>query len=355
MRRCFISLATLALVSVCFFVRTSLAEPVVKIAFVEQWGNVFADKEYVFHVQVTAQEKFEGVLGWRFTCENRTIASREVNLAIDSGAAQAVDISLQVPQIKEGVTMASRLSLSAMRNGENTPSATADKGICIFPANAFAYRHEWLEKLNIHLFDPGKKTGDVLTAAKIPFRQVNNIDSFTGITNGMLLIGESCSFKDYRGLGEQATKVAAGGVPVLFLAPSGGEMQIAGVGDSDLPVPQSVHLKHKDVIRDMDKHLDSDSWPPDGVIVKTSMKSRGERGIVFEAVQNADGWPWIEINFSPTNALKEKAVNGRLVLCGFGIVEKWDSTPVARYLLARILEHLSGKDGNASGEEELKR
>jgi hypothetical protein len=327
----------------------------VKVAFIEPWCNVFADKEYVFHVQVSAQDRFEGVLGWRFTCENRTIASREARVTIDAGGLQVVAISLQVPQVKEGVIMSSRLSVTAMRNGENKPAGTAEKDIYIFPADAFAYRHELLEKLNIHLFDPGKKTGDVLTAAKVPFRQVNSTDSFTGITNGILLIGEGCSFKDYRGLGEQATKVAARGVPVLFLAPSGGEMQITGVGESDLPVPQSVRLRRSDAIRALDKRLDSESWPPDGAIVRTSMKPKGERGpIMFEAAQNADGWPWIEMDFSPANASKEKAMHGRLVLCGFGIIAKWDSTPVARYLLARILEHLSGKDDNAP-DEELKR
>jgi len=338
---------SLLLSALCLAQMSLAGEPAVNVSFVEQWGNVFADKDYVFHVRLTATDKFEGVVGWRFTCENRTIASREVKAAIDAGAAQVVDISLKIPQVKEGVTMSCRLSVSVMRNGDNKSAGSIEKDICIFPADAFAYRHEWAEKLNIHLFDPGNKTGDILTAAKIPFHQVNGIDSFTGITDGILLIGEGCSFKDYRGLGDAATKVAANGVPVLFLAPSGGEMQIAGMGESDMPVPQSVILKRRDVIRELDKHLDSDSWPSDGVIVKTSMKPRGERGpIVFEATQNADGWAWIEMDFGPTNQSKGKAVHGRLVMCGFGIVEKWDSTPAARYLLARMLEHVSGVASN---------
>lgn len=320
------------------------AEPAAKLSFVESWGNVFADKDAAFHVQITSKEKVDGTLGWQLTREGRTLLSKETGVVVDGGVPRVVDVTVAVPHVDDGVALPTRLSVTLTVPGSAEPVARAEKDVTVFAADAFAYRRAWAEKLKIRLFDPEKKTGEVLEKAKVPFQSIANVDAFPAITDGLLLIGEGVSFKDYRGLADQATRTAARGIPVLILAPSGGEFLAAGVGESNLPVPHSMALERSDIIRTLDKNLDATVWPPDGRIVSTSMNVRGDRGAVMvDTVKGADGWPWIEWVFAPPDAAGQPGVKTRLVLCGFGIVEKWDSTPAARYLLARVLEHVAGQ------------
>ena len=135
-------------------------------------------------------------------------------------------------------------------------------------------------------------------------------------------------------------QTAARGVPVICLAPAGGELKIPGIGDKNLARPTGVFLRRADAITAFDKRLDT-SWPPDGKAAAAGVELNASRtGIVGEITSGDGGWPWLEVTFP--------AKRGRLILCGFAIVTKWDAGPTPRYLLANLLEH---EPGEGVGEE----
>ena len=57
-------------------------------------------------------------------------------------------------------------------------------------------------------------------------------------------------------------------------------------------------------------------------------------GVVGEFVPHDKGWPWFEIDFP--------VKGGKVVVCGFGMVERINNGPTPRFLLARLVEYLAG-------------
>ena len=92
-----------------------------------------------------------------------------------------------------------------------------------------------------------------------------------------------------------------------------------------------------DIIAIIDKRLDRGTWPPDGKVTASSLKIRGAvRSAYAEFSDDASGWSWLELGYG--------AKRGRLIVCGFGIMSKWDAGPTPRYLLARLFERLEIRD-----------
>lgn len=253
--------------------------------------------------------------------------------------------------------MQASVSVSVYQGGAKDAVTNIVKRIWIFPEDPFANQKEWLKALNIRLFDPEKKTAEVFTEAEIPFEEIRNIDSFTEITNGILILAEGISLKDYRGLSEMMVNTAASGTHVLCLALAGGEIKMPGLGGVDLPQPGSMSFRRNDVISELDKRLDADAWPPDGKVAASCAKLKGERGpVVAEVQEGGDGWPWIEMNFGkkagkPIRQAPLDFAQGKLVICGFGIIEKWNCGPTPRFLFAKLLEHMVGKETNETADE----
>lgn len=304
-------------------------EPVATVSIQEQWSGVFDGKEAVYHAVVKSKDSFSGRIGWRLSEGGRTVARKETGIDVKAGTPETVEIRLPVPPVKDGVDFEAQLSVSVIKEGASDVAASDEKILWIMGENAFGGREHALKNLGIKLFDPLKKTTETLIAAKIPFEEIGNVDACGTLKGGVLIIGEGISLKDYRGLGTEIQKAAATGVQVLCLAPVEGELIVAGLGDSDLPRPKSVSFRGCEAIAAVDKKLDAVAWPPDGKMAASSLKLKGERGpVLAEVVKGSDGWPWVEIAFE----------KGKATICGFGIIEKWNSGPVPRHFLAKWLE-----------------
>ena len=129
-------------------------------------------------------------------------------------------------------------------------------------------------------------------------------------------------------------RTAARGLPVVCLAPAAGTMPVPGVGDNRLPRPTAIFLRQSDAIAALDKRLDT-AWPPDGKAVTSRIELKASRfGVTGEVTTGDDGWPWLEAVF---------AERGRLLVCGFALVAKWESGPTPRYLLGNMLSYASGQ------------
>ena len=77
------------------------------------------------------------------------------------------------------------------------------------------------------------------------------------------------------------------------------------------------------------------TWPPKGEVVRSSLVVKTDRDRVVAEVSKDAGWPWIEVDFPDKN--------GKLLICGFGIIRSWDAGPAPRFLLARLFEFLTDR------------
>ncbi|MCX6993182.1 MAG: hypothetical protein NT011_08590 [Kiritimatiellaeota bacterium] len=309
-------------------------EPRVSIVAQEPWADFLGGKEILFHFAVSSEQAMTGRVGWRFSCGDRTLARQEREIAPSPGKTEILEIRVQMPEVKDGVILPAILVVSMTETGADKSVAAVEKKIWIYPENPFVDRKEWLKKLNIRLFDPEKKTRECFEKAGIPFQRVNNCEALSEMKDGIIIVGEGASLNDFKGLSGILFTAAARGVPVLCLAPSGGTLSLPGAGENELPCPRSIGFYRNDIITRMDKRLDADAWPPDGVIAGTAIAIKSMRGtVVGEVEKGHKEWPWLEMTFdNPQN---------KFILCHFAIIEKWGSSPAPRFLLARILEYLT--------------
>ncbi|MCX6997959.1 MAG: hypothetical protein NTV49_12955 [Kiritimatiellaeota bacterium] len=298
-------------------------------------ANLFGGKMAVVPLVVTATEPFRGTLGWRLASEGRTLARREQAVVVAAGSPVSVEIRFEAPAVKEGTALATTLEVEVVEQGAPAVAAQLEKTIWIFPENAWAERGAWLKQLNLRLFDPDGKTAALLEQGKIPFTALRNVDALADLTDGVLIVGEGISFKDYRGLARSLWQAAAGGAAILCLAPREGEFPIADASETRQPQPVRMDFRQHEIILELDKRLDAACWPTEGA-GSIGIQLQGARGpVVGEISQSGASWRWIEMTFAGGKN------RGRLVVTGLALFDKWKTSPAPRYLLLKMLEHVA--------------
>jgi hypothetical protein len=306
------------------------------------FSNVFAAKESIFRFTVKADKPWKGRAAWSYTTlNNRTIQSGETDVTATPERFGQVEIRFQAPDVKPGTTLRTRLRVSLIPADGKNPDADLHKTIWIFPEDPFSGRKEWLKELKISLFDPEKTTAAALEKLDVPFDPLPSVAAAGTLTQGILLIGEGVSFKDYPDLAITLARLAEAGRPVICLAPVAGTFPVPAPG---ITGPRLFQWKKQGVIRELDKRLDATAWPPRGTVVAHSFTLTAEDGIVVaEVAAGADGWAWVEAEYPS---------HGRLVMCGFSMLGKpWYAGPTPRYLLACMLEHITRKPSKTGDEE----
>ena len=321
------------LVAICL-AAVSAAEPVA-LTLHEGWTGFFGGAEAVLHVALPADQAATGSrLAWELTVEQRVIARREQTLApIDAGQA-GCDLRFALPPVKEGVIMPVSLTLALLSAaGRGTPAATLSRTLWLFPADPFSGRLAALRTQRLRVFDPEGTTRGILGAAGVPHEAVRDPNAIDRQAPGTLVVAPGVSLASHRGLWPLLVGLAAQGHRVLWLSPAGGEVPLPGLGaETGLPAPVRVSFRGSDVIAELDKRLDAAAWPPAGSPVCARLRLKADRGRVLgEFGSGPDGWPWVAMDF---------AGQGRLVVCGFAVIERWEAGPTPRFLLARILDWL---------------
>lgn len=307
----------------------------------EEWGAVFGGAQVTFHAEIGSADALRGRLAWRLASDGRTLIRGETGVDVRAGEPAAVEVPLAIPEVKAGVVIGATLSVGLAPADAAGLSTNVDKLLGIFAADPFSGRKEWLEDLEIRLFDPEERTSELFEKMEIPFKPVSGPDAFAGLEQGVVIVGEGVSFDDYKGLPAAMVAAVAKGARVLCLAPAGGKMPIPGARGVEGPQPRTIRFCGTEVIAELDKRLDAKSWPPDGKIVAWTLALNCHRNLVSGELTDAEpGWPWFEAEFPS---------RGRLVVCGFAVAEKWETGPAPRYLLARILEYITE---NAREKEE---
>jgi hypothetical protein len=327
--------------AICFFILavafagTAQAEQRFSVRPLQRWSGIFADRRVEFHYVVAAEESFQGRLEWAFSVGPRTIARGE--RAVDAAPRRPVRVAvpLRAPHVKQGVILQARLVVSVHQDNAAGEAVGHEKRIWIFPDDPFADRSEWLKNLKITLFDPEEKTANIFEEANIPFKVARSVASLEECREGLIVVGEGTSLEVYRDLPETMLQVAASGLPVLCLAPSEGAVEISATSDRLRIRPRAVSLRRRDVIAELDKRLDAVAWPQCKMVLGTlALRIEADR-VLAEVSQGNRAWPWVEVDYQKKG--------GRLLVCGFGVIEHWESGPTPRFLLVRMFERLTKK------------
>lgn len=334
-----VSLLTLM---VCLVARTGMAA--VTVSANEHWTNLFFGEEAFLNYTITSDESFQGMAGWKFSIHQRTMSSGEAIIKVSHGQFQPFAVRIPVPQAMEGILLPGLVTISVYDNRSRNVVASLEKQIWIYSKDPFQEKHQWLKHLNLYLFDPNKKTAEVLTKANIPYKEIFNREILPDIQDGVVALGEGLSLAEYPGLIQMLSKLATSGIPVICLAPAQGTIPIpAGASGIHSSRPSRMSFRQNDIIKQFGNKLDAYAWPPDGRVVKSSLHLTTKNESVAVLInQNQQGWPWMEIRYSNGN--------GRLLFCGFSIIEKWDAGPVPRHLFLRLLEYVVAKPKDRSGD-----
>lgn len=317
------------------------AEGDVSVAILEGWSTFFGGWRAELHCTVTAKTSFQGRASWSLTVGRRTLARGETLVSAGPRKVGTVEIQCDLPQVAEGVVMPAVLSVACYGPNARTPAASLEKSLWIFPENPFASRSRWLKQLGIHLFDPTGKTRKVLRKQAIPFTETGNVDSLTALDRGVLIIGEGTALLEHRGLPQIVVQVAAKGIPVLCLAPLNGQFVLPGTQEAELPRPSRIAFRRADVIRELDKRLDAGAWPPDGKLAAGGLALKSDRDcVVAQVVEGDAGWPWLEARFA--------GGRGKLIVCSFALMGKWDAGPTPRFLFARLLAYANADEEHST-------
>ncbi len=314
--------------------------------------TLFADSVCAVSIRLRSQEYRAGKLVWQLAGGSRTLFSGEVAATIEANSESIVPIRIPIPPVRDGVGLETRLQLQY--SSATGHSQSFQQSLWILSRNPFIGKSQWLEKLNITLFDPQGRTRASFESAGIPFRQVREVAALKNVESGIVVVGEGVSLNVYASLWDALTTLAERGLQAICFAPSEGRVDLPGTRSSVGRKPSSIALRHSDVILEFDKRLDWRAWSKDARLSVGGLDIDTSRGqVVGEFVLNDSSWPWIEVRYSQesggviSNEPKTQdtygaAISsaGRLIVCGFGVVEFWDSNPSSRYFLTSLFEAL---------------
>jgi hypothetical protein len=330
---------------VCFCPLAVQAQDKLSIRPKEQWSTFFAEKEIVFHFQISAPQGFSGRASWTFAAENQRVFPRgRGEAAVKAPAKKTVEIKVPftTPPLKPGVALAIKLTVVLTADGKNEPDALHEKVLWIFTADPFNDRKEWLKELKITLWDPDEKskTAEAFKSLNIPHEAVPNVAALAAVKEGLVVVGEGASFKEETGLADALIQAAGRGLAVLCMAPADGHFPAPTA--RGLGPPKSVSLRRHDIITKLDKRLDAQAWAPDGKAAAGSLDlAVEEQSVVFQILAKEGGWLWLDVPYD----------KGRLLVCSFGIIRYWEASPTPRYLLARLFEQLAPVADKEAGKE----
>lgn len=295
-----------------------------KIEPLDKWSNVFAESETRWTYRFLTQQPMKDVAVWRLTLNRRLLANGEIDL---NDANQLINrtISLKWPKVEGNRIVSAQLTVAV-------PGAQHVRTIWLFPKDAFADRHEQLKDLKLRVFDPEGQTVECLKSANVPFERLREIGELHDLQQGIVMIGEGCHLKRYEGLMDELRKTTSHGIPVLLLASANGEFPFP----DDRTDSVAAQLKKADVIRELDKRLDTSVWTKgssQASAVRIEARSTEVVGVIADGQA---GWPWCEWHIESKSGKRVL-----LVWCGFGIIRSWDDGPTSRFLLSAILDRLS--------------
>jgi hypothetical protein len=294
------------------------------IQSIEQWSDVFGRQEVKLPIRFNGSVADGQRVAWSAAVENRVIMRREETLRANGGNPPQITIAFQLPDEEPKVVVSVVVTVDA-----GTRRLT--KPLWIFPRDPFADNRPFPNGTRLAVFDPPGGTSGRLAAANLKFDTIRNLDMLPKELPEVLVVGEGVNFREHRALAKLLVDSAANGCRILCLAPADGNFGVLQPRFGVRGAPDYLHLRTSNVIADFDKRLDYLAWPGEGGVVRSSLVIQGKGGALTADVAADDaGWPWLDIGF---------AGGGRLVVCGFALISRWDDGPAPRHILRHVLSY----------------
>ncbi len=305
------------------------------ISLDEAWAVPFAGQPAEIEATVRLEPGQSAFLGWELSVSRSVVARGELPLAPSTETIRAVPIPFQMPSIRPDVRLPAEFRVYLI--GENRKHlAETQRRFPILGDNPFPSRAAELRALRIVLFDPIGATADTLEKADIPFGRIHGLSGFGEERPGLLLVGETLSFRDTPDLPELLHYAIQHQIPMLCLPPRNGTLPLPffpaetdGIGAIRLAHRQAVPVAGKD------QAAGAEVWGAAGPPISGTMcMTHSQNGIVGDFTTETKGWPWFEADYADRP--------GRWIVSGIGILAVWDQTPAARWLLLEWIEYAAG-------------
>ena len=289
-------------------------------------STFFASESFVRTCEVHGASDGSRVV-WKLTTDSRTLSRGEQAVGLRENAPWEVKINLQMPSLRDHVALPVEFQVELINSSREILAKTR-QFLWVFSQDPFASRNQWLEDLQIVLYDPIGDTSRVFDKAGIPYRYVRGLSALQATSDGLVVVGENAPFGDPSALFQVLSELASRGRRIISLATNGGTLRLPENGTVS-SAPAAFILRQSDVIHDFDKRLDAEVWGTSEPIARSVMRLTSRRDQVVLAIQPAgDGWPWAEFRYPN---------GGKLILCNFPIISSWSIGPTPRYLLSAIL------------------
>ena len=285
----------------------------------------FGGTSATWRVEAHGPRVVEGHVAWSLETEGGVVARREQGVRLDPAAPASVEIVVDLPETRAGVVAEGRLRV-ALLDERRQPLAELEKPVFVFGRDPATDRKQWLQELDLRLYDPSGETARRLDELGWPHRQIANPAAFAALGGGTLIVGEGCSLRENRGLMEAAIRAAQGGAHIVVLAPADGVFAPPGPAEAG-PGPAMLRFLGPEWIRELDKRLDVPA-------LRAAFRLGGTRAGAEVAVVSGEGWAFVEARWPD---------GGALVLAGPGLLDTWEISPVPRHLLVRLLEWTTAK------------
>lgn len=285
----------------------------------------FGGTSATWRVEAQGPRAAEGHVAWSLEVGGGVIARREQSVRLEPASPASVDIVVDLPEVRAGIVAEGRLQV-ALQDENRQPLAELEQLVFVFGRDPTTERKQWLGELDLRLYDPSGETARRLDELGWPYRRLANPAALAAMGGGTLIVGEGCSLRENRGLMEAAIRAAQGGAHVVVLAPADGAFAPPGPAVGG-PGPVALHFYGPEFVRELDKRFDV---PP----ARAAFRLGGTRAGAEVAVASSDGWAFVEARWPD---------GGALMLVGPGLLDTWETSPVPRHLLVRLLEWTTAK------------
>lgn len=284
---------------------------------------VFAESSAAWRLALADDTAYEGNVAWNLSLSGGVVARREQNVAVRQEAFAELDVRVDLPAVRAGVEVEGRLAATLL-DGPRQIRAEFEMPVWIFGRDPAAQKQQWLQELDLRVYDPEGHMLRELNDLGWPCRPVVNLAAFETLGSATLIIGEGCSLRSQRGLMDSAVRAAQQGARVVFLAPTEGEFTPPGATEVAVG-PAALHFHDATFARILDKRFDLPAQ-------RAAFRLTGTRTGSLVIVDSAGGWSSLEARW---------ANGGTLLLVGYGLLEAWEDSPVPRHLLFKMLEYVT--------------